>query len=461
MGKRVLIVDDEPNLRRMLETLLAREGYEVAGAGSGDEALTRLAADAFDLVVTDLRMPGMDGMELVSRIRAGGSHATVIVMTSYGSPETALAAMQAGAYDYISKPFRSEEIVLTLRKAEERERLRQENQDLRRELGRKLGFERILHRSPAMKEALRSAEKVAAYKSTVLITGESGTGKELVARAIHRASPREAKPFVAVNCGAIPETLLESELFGHVKGAFTDAVRDRRGLFEEAHEGTLFLDEIGEIPVSLQVKLLRVLQEGEVRRVGGNRDASIDVRVIAATARDLGEDVRSGRFREDLYYRLNVMHVVLPPLRARDGDVALLAEYFLEKGNARLGTLVRRVSDEAMVAMAHYAWPGNVRELENVIERALVLAEEHEIRADDLPARLHATTVGLAAQADAATSTPSVEGDLSLKRAMRDIEERFIREALVRTGGNRTRAAVLLELSPRALLYKLKEYGIS
>ena len=454
MTKRVLIVDDEPNLRRMLEVLLAREGYQVAGVDGGAAALAALAAQPADLVLTDLRMPGMDGMELLSKLREMGSMATVIVMTSYGSTEAALAAMKAGAYDYISKPFQPDEIVLTLRKAEERERLRRENEALRRTLRAEHGFGRIVHASAVMGEVLRTAEKVAAYKSTVLLTGESGTGKELVARAIHLASPRAERAFVAVNCGAIPEALLESELFGHVKGAFTDAVRDRQGLFEEADEGTLFLDEIGEIPLQLQVKLLRALQEEEVRRVGGNREVRVSVRVIAATSRDLAAEITAGRFREDLFYRLNVLQVVLPPLRERREDIPLLVAHFLEKANRRLDTRILGVSAEAMALLDAYRWPGNVRELENVMERALVLADGETVLPGDLPERVRG-------QANAPVPPPSAgEEDLSLKRAIRELEERYIRRALQRTRGNRTRAAEILEISARALLYMLKELDI-
>jgi two-component system response regulator AtoC len=454
MAERVLVVDDEPNLREMLEAILRREGYDTEGAAGGEEALERLREHPADIVVTDLRMPGMDGFGLLSALRAEGMVPTVVVMTAYGSTATALEAMQAGAYDYISKPFKPEEIVLTLRKARERERLRRENLKLRRELSRQRGREGIVFESRAMAEVLRSAEKVAPYKSTVLITGESGTGKELVARAIHQIGPRASQAFVAVNCGAIPPTLLESELFGHVKGAFTDAVRDRRGLFQEADEGTLFLDEIGELPLPLQVKLLRVLQEGVIRRVGDSRELAVDVRIIAATARDLATEVAQGRFREDLYYRLNVMHLVIPPLRERKEDIPILAAHFLTKANDRLGTQVEGIAAEAMEHLQSYHWPGNVRELENVVERAVVLAEGERIGLEDLPERFRP------AAARAPVEPTGSLDDLSLKRAVRELEVNFIRRALERTGGNRTRAAEILELSPRALLYKIKEYGI-
>jgi two-component system response regulator AtoC len=453
MAERVLIVDDEPNLREMLEAILRREGYAVEGVGSAEEALRALGERPADVVITDLRMPGMNGVELVAALHQGGSTATIIAMTAYGGTETAVEVMKAGAYDYISKPFKPSEILLTLRKAQERERLRRENLSLRRQL-RRDALSGIVFRSAEMEEVLRTIEKVAPHKSTVLVTGESGTGKELVARAIHRASPRSHGSFVAVNCGAIPPTLLESELFGHVKGAFTDAVRAKRGLFEEADGGTLFLDEIGELPHGLQVKLLRVLQEEQIRRVGETRETPVDVRIVAATARDLAEEVKVGRFREDLYYRLNVMQIHLPPLRERREDIPLLAEHFLYQANERLGTAVASIEPEALEALCAWRWPGNVRELENTLERALVLAGGDRLGLEDLPERIR-----MGGEEPAAEPPPA--GDLSLKRAVRQLEEEFIRRALERTGGNRTRAAEILEISPRALLYKLKEYGIS
>jgi two-component system response regulator AtoC len=452
MGERVLIVDDEPNLRQMLEALLAREGYEAVGAASAAEALACHERRPADIIITDLCMPGMDGMQLLAALRERESPATVVVMTAYGSTETALEAMKAGAYDYISKPFKPDEIVLTLRKAEERERLRRENQLLRSQLRREYSIEGIVFRSAAMREVLSTVEKVAPYKSTVLITGESGTGKELVARALHHASPRARAPFVAVNCGAIPATLLESELFGHVKGAFTDAVRTKRGLFEEAHGGTLFLDEIGELPRPLQVKLLRVLQEESIRRVGDTREIPVDARIVAATARSLTREVQAGRFREDLFYRLNVVHIVLPPLRDRREDIPVLVEAFLRKSNKRLGTRVRGVAPEALERLLEYEWPGNVRELENLVERALVLSDGDVLGLKELPEKVRKVQ-------QAPLTLPG--DDLSLKRASRALEESYIRKALERTGGNRTRAAEILEISPRALLYKLKEYGIA
>jgi two-component system response regulator AtoC len=381
-------------------------------------------------------------------------------MTAYGSREVAVEAMKRGAYDYLSKPFEADELILLLRKAEERERLFRENQSLARQIRStgqepENGFGDLVGRSPQMTEMFRTLRKIAEFKTTVLIGGESGTGKELVARAIHRHSPRCAQPFVAVNCGAIPANLLESELFGHRKGAFTDATRDRKGLFEEASGGTLFLDEIGELPLGLQVKLLRVLQEEEIRRLGDCQDIKVDVRVVAATARDLAVEVGRGAFREDLYYRLNVFAVRLPPLRERREDIPLLVQHFLSRMNARMGLQVTGVSADTQRLLSSYGWPGNVRELENTIERAIVLAEGSEIGPDALPDRMRA-------EPPRTPSTPVApdDGDLSIKRASRRSEVDLISRALSRTKGNRTRAAELLEISHRALLYKIKEYGI-
>jgi two-component system response regulator AtoC len=460
--RRVLIVDDEQNLRHMLQTLLKREGYEPVGVASVENAVKELEERPYDVVITDLRMPGQSGMDLVDWVRMRNLGATVVVMTAYGSRDIAIEAMKRGAYDYISKPFEADELVLLLRKAEERERLFRENQSLNRQIRAgggepESGLGDLVARSRQMLELFRTVRKIAEFKTTVLIGGESGTGKELVARAIHRLSPRAAAAFIAVNCGAIPDTLLESELFGHRKGAFTDASRDRKGLFEEASGGTLFLDEIGELPLGLQVKLLRVLQEGEIRRLGDSQDIKVDVRVVAATARDLAAEVQRGAFREDLYYRLNVFTLGLPALRERREDIPLLVEHFIARMNARMGLAVAGASPEAMRMLVDYDWPGNVRELENCIERAIVLCEGSHIDIDVLPERIASTATTPAPESlDAAPA----DGDLSIKRASRRSEEVLIRRALQKTRGNRTRAAELLEISHRALLYKIKEYGI-
>ena len=374
-------------------------------------------------------------------------------MSAYGNVDLAIEAMKAGAYDYVSKPFKPDEIVLALRKAEERETLRRENRALREQIQKDNQFESILAKSKEMLDIFRTISKIADFKTTVLITGESGTGKELVARAIHGKSQRKSSPFVAINCGAIPENLLESELFGHKRGAFTDATSDRRGLFEEADGGTLFLDEIGELPLNLQVKLLRVLQEENIRRVGDSKDLKVNVRIIAATHRDLTADVKAGRFREDLFYRINVLAIHIPPLRNRREDVSLLIDHFLSRNNARLGTNIRGLSPESRKLLLEYAWPGNVRELENTIERAMVLAESDVLQSSDLPERIR--------EALDPVQVHLASGELSIKKSSAAIEQILIRRALQKTKGNRTRAADLLEISHRALLYKIKDYKIT
>ena len=460
--RRVLVVDDEQNLRHMLQTLLKREGYEAVGVPSVDSALKELQDRPYDIVITDLRMPGQSGLDLVDEIRRRNLGATVVVMTAYGSRDIAIEAMKRGAYDYISKPFEADEIILLLRKAEERERLFRENQSLHKQIQAggqesQTGLGDLVATSRQMLDLFRTVRKIAEFKTTVLVGGESGTGKELVARAIHRLSPRASNAFIAVNCGAIPDNLLESELFGHRKGAFTDANRDRKGLFEEASGGTLFLDEIGELPIGLQVKLLRVLQEGEVRRLGDSQDIKVDVRVVAATARDLAAEVGRGAFREDLFYRLNVFALHLPALRERREDIPLLVEHFLVRMNARMGLAVTGTMPEAMRLLMAYDWPGNVRELENTVEWAIVLCEGTKIDVDVLPERMRA----LARAAESVRLGEPDDADLSIKRASRRSEEALIRRALQKTRGNRTRAAELLEISHRALLYKIKEYAIN
>jgi two-component system response regulator AtoC len=451
--RRVLVVDDEENLRLVLRTLLRRHGYEVETAESGEEALGMVDSFGPDVVLTDVRMPKMGGLDLLTTLKAKGNEATVIVMSAYGNMDLALEAMKAGAYDYVQKPFKPDEIVLALRKAEERELLRRENRALRDEIRKEHRFEDILAKSQKMQDIFRTISKIAEYKTTVLVAGESGVGKELVARAIHHRSARRGGPFVAVNCGAIPENLLESELFGHKKGAFTDAVHDRRGLFEEADGGSLFLDEIGELPLALQVKLLRVLEDEKIRRVGDTRDLKVDVRIITATHRDLTAETKAGRFREDLFYRLNVLPILVPPLRDRREDIPILIDHFVARNNNRLGTSIRGLDTESRRLLFEYPWPGNVRELENTIERAMVLAEGDQIVAQDLPDRLR--------EARDPVQMQLASGELSVKKTMRIIEEILIRRALQKTKGNRTRAAEVLEISHRALLYKIKDYQIT
>ncbi len=453
--RSILIADDEESIRHVLVVLLEGRGYQVRAVADGEEALRELQARDYDALVTDVRMPKMDGLQLVRAAQAASPETTIIVMSAYGSHELAIEAMKAGAYDYLGKPFRPDEVLLVLRKAEERERLRLENLRLRREISRARGPGQLIAEAPAMREVMRVVEKVAPTTTTVLIEGESGTGKEVVARALHELSPRAERPFVAVNCGSIPEALIESELFGHAKGAFTNARTAKRGLFEEADGGTLLLDEVGELPLPLQPALLRVLQESEIRRVGDSRVTKVDVRILAATNRDLAQLVQAGRFREDLYYRLNVVGLKLPPLRERAEEIPALSARFLERHGTRSGVAPRRLSQNALELLVRYRWPGNVRELENALERALVLSEEDEIEPEALPAPVLASAEPL--------PVPSAldPGDFSVKRAQRVLEADLIRRALQQTAGNRTRAAELLELSPRALLYKIREYGLT
>ncbi len=455
--RSILVADDEASIRHVLSLVLADKGYEVRAVSDGEEALKELAARPYDVVISDVRMPKLDGMTLLKRALEQQPDLTFLVMSAYGSQELALEAVQHGAYDYVQKPFKPEEVVFALKKAEERLRLLRENRRLKEARGLQ-PLERILGVSEAVGALRRQIQKLAPVSTTVLVTGESGTGKELVARALHELSPRAAMPFVPVNCGAIPAGLIESELFGHARGAFTDARVAKRGLFADADGGTLFLDEVGELPPPAQIKLLRFLQEGEIRPIGENRAEKVDVRVVAATLRDLGKLVERGEFREDLYYRLNVVNLRVPPLRERADDILLLARAFLMRFNRELNRepAVTGFSAEAESLLTSYAWPGNVRELENAIERAVLLAEGELVVPENLPEKLWAQK----APPPGAQPLPSPTVDLSLKRAMRELEETFIRAALRRTRGNRTRAAELLEISHRALLYKIKEYGI-
>ncbi len=451
--KRILIVDDEESFRHMLSVILIKEGYEVEASSTGKEGLQKAAASPFDQILCDIRMPHMDGLEFLREIKKTGIEASIIMMSAYGTMDTAIEAMKLGAYDYISKPFKPDEIVLTLRKAEEREQLRKENQLLRKEVGKEYSFENIVSKNEKMQKIFDVIKKVSQYKSTVLITGESGTGKELVARALHYNSDRSQEPFIAVNCGAIPENLLESELFGHAKGAFTDAIRTKKGLFEEADGGTLFLDEIGELPGQLQVKLLRVLQDGEIRRIGESKPIQIDVRIVAATVKDLSKEVNEGRFREDLFYRLNVLPIHIPPLRERKGDIPLLIQHFIGKYNQTMNKNVTDVDHGAMDTLMNYKWFGNVRELENTVERAIVLSEKNSIELENLPIEIQNFKEEL--QLEVLTNE-----EFSIKKASKSLEINLIKKALRRTKGNHTHAAKILEISHRALLYKIKEYGI-
>jgi len=426
---RVLVIDDEPGLRQSLGLLLTDAGYEVAAEGDGRRGLDRALAESFDLILCDVRMPQMDGLTFLRTYKERGGSGLVIVMSAYGGEDAALAAMKEGAYDYLPKPFRPDEVVLTLRKAEERERLRHTIATLRAQLDTTPVARALVAESPAMKQALDLVARVADHKTTVLITGESGTGKEVIAQAIHRASPRAGEAFVAINCAAIPETLLESELFGYVRGAFTGAAGDKPGLFEQADRGTLLLDEIGELPLALQAKLLRVLQDGEIRRVGDQKTRRVDARVLAATAKDLAAEVAAGRFREDLFYRLNVVTIHLPALRERVADIAPLAGHFAVRLGRRLGRRVT-LSAAALRWLEQQPWRGNVRELEHAIERAAVLTDKETLEPD------------------------------ALREAAEAAEREAIRASLEAVGGNRREAAKRLGVSLRTLFYKMERYDL-
>ena len=450
--KRVLIIDDEENMLHMLKTILSKEGYEIEIARDGREGLIKVVSSKFDMVLCDLRMPEMDGMEFLDGLNEKQMDQTIIMMSAYGTVDSALEAMKRGAYDYISKPFKPDEIILTLKKAEERENLREENSFLKNKIETESGLDAIITQNNTMLCIFETIRKISGYNASVLITGESGTGKELIARAIHQNSNRSNNHFVAINCGAIPENLLETELFGHIKGAFTDACNNKKGLFEEANEGTLLLDEIAELPLSLQVKLLRVLQEGEMRKIGDTRQIKLDVRIIAATAKDLVEQVKKGAFREDLFYRLNVIQIDLPPLRERREDIPLLIMSFIKRYNKKHNRMVKGISPSALQALVENDWPGNIRELENVVERAVVLTEKNKIEVSGLPVDIGTIDVSAAKQES--------RNEYSLKKMSRIMEEQLIKKALDKTRGNRTHAARLLEISHPALLSKMKGFGI-
>ncbi len=451
---KILIVDDEPNMLHMLSTVLRQDGFDPQTAETAQKALELASTENFDFILTDVRMPGMDGLQLLEHIRAQGIDVIVIVMSAYGNIELALEAMRKGAYDYISKPFKTDEVVLTLRKASERERLRREVVRLRRRLSRTEQSPEIVANSEAMKEVLKAVHQVAPFEASVLLTGESGTGKELLAKEIHRCSARSAGPFVALNCGAIPQGLLESELFGHAAGAFTGAVADKPGLFEEAEGGTLLLDEIGCMDVSLQVKLLRTLDSGEIRRVGETATRKTSARILAATNEDLEARMDMGLFRRDLFYRLNVMHIHIPSLKERREDIIPLVEHFVNILNKKMGLKIRGITSEAQDALLSYPWKGNVRELQNLVERAMILTGDDLIDLSSLPYDIRMAT---------AKAPFSVEGEetLSLKKASKELEKTLIMRVLNRTGGNRSQAASLLEISYPSLLQKIKEYGIT
>ena len=454
--KRLLIIDDEENMRHMLSSMLKKSGYRVYTASNGSEALDMVDQTLYDFILCDLKMPVMSGMEFFEAARDKLWASTVIMMSAYGSIDTAVEAMKKGAYDFISKPFKFDEVLLTLKKAEERESLKRENRWLKERIKKiqdDYHFGNLVAKSKGMEAVFKIAEKVAQYDTTVLIYGASGTGKELIAQGIHFAGKRAKNSLVPVNCGGIPENLLESELFGYKRGAFTGADSDRKGLFEEADRGTIFLDEIGELPLSLQVKLLRVLQENEIRPVGDSKTKKIDVRVIAATSKNLEDEAKNGTFREDLFFRLNVMPIQLPPLKDRPEDIPILSQHFINRFNISLEKNIKGITPAAMSILLKHHWPGNVRELGNVIERAAVLAEETILVPENFP-------LDLGESSEREKMEDFFDGH-SLKAAQKIMEKRLITKALQATNGNRTKAARILEISHPSLLSKIKVYDIN
>lgn len=450
-GEKILIVDDEEGMRRLLARVLSREGYEANAVGGGAEALQLIAAEKYDLVITDIKMPGMGGLELLQEIKSYDPALPIIVITAYGTVESAVQALRSGAYDYITKPFETDEIKLTVAKAFERERLIAENRYLHQELEGRYSFSGIVGSSPGMRRVFDISGSVAGSNANVLITGESGTGKELIARSIHFNSARKEKPFIVLNCAALPETLLESELFGHERGAFSGAIATKKGRFELAHQGTLFIDEVGEMTLTAQVKLLRVLQEHEFERVGGTRTIQSDVRIVAATNKDLEEQVKRGAFREDLFYRLNVVNIHVPPLRERREDIEPLARHFLEKFARETGKKIDQIAPRALSSLLAYEWPGNVRELQNAVERAVVLVRGNVITPRDLPQ-------GMQGEDQICLELPERGG--SLTEILEDLERQLIIQTLRREKGSQTRAATALGIKRTTLRYKMEKYNL-
>jgi len=455
MTAHILVVDDEQSIQEFLRLLLEEGGFRVTTAGSVEDGRNQFLQDSFDLVLCDIIMPDGNGLDLLQEIKQQDARTSVIMMTAYTSTKTAIEAMKRGAYDYISKPFDVEELKVVVQKALEKAELVDENLFLRRELEEKYRFSNIIGRSRPMQEIFALIERVSRTSSTVLVEGESGTGKELIARAIHYESNRATHRFLSVNCGALPEDLLESELFGHERGSFTGAVREKKGLFREAHGGTLFLDEISEMSPAMQVKLLRALQEKKVRRVGGNEEEPVDVRIIAATNRDLKEQTETGLFREDLFYRINVIPIRLPPLRRRREDIPLLVDFFIKKYSESMSIEQKKISVEAMRTLESYYWPGNVRELENVIERALALSTAEAMTSDDLPIHL------MQPQPSPGDETVLPDNGLQLEPYLDDVRRQLMSQALERCSGTQTQAAELLGMTFRSFRYYAKKMGLT
>lgn len=446
---KIIVVDDEESMGKFMQIMLSKEGYEVTRVQSGPEALEELKNRKFDLVIADLMMPKMDGIKLLSEVKNIDPNLSFIVMTAFASVDTAIDAMKKGAFDYITKPFKVEEIKLTIKKSLDQKRLTQENLQLRSQLKKEFGLENFISKSPGILKLKELAVKVAASDSTVLIQGESGTGKELVAKAIHTHSPRSGNPFISINCAALPESLLESELFGHIKGSFTGAIKDKEGLFKAADGGTFFLDEVGETSAAIQVKLLRVLEEKEITPVGGTKKIPVDVRLIAATNSNLEEEVKNGKFRADLFYRLNVIQINIPPLRDRKEDIPLLSHYFIQKYCQQLNLKEKKLAPETLQILSEYSWPGNVRELENTLESAVVLAKGEIIQPEDLPGKIREKT-----------PTPVVSESGHLTPALEEIEKSYIFWVLNQTGWNKSKAASILGIDNSTLYRKIERYGL-
>ena len=453
----ILVVDDEKSMRDFLGIMLEKEGMAVTVAQNGEEALRYIRNEVFDVVLTDIKMPKLGGLEILAEVNRTFPQTPVILITAFGTTQSAVEAMKLGAYDYITKPFNIDEVKLVIKKGLERKKLAEENISLKGELQEKYGCSTIIGRSPEMTRIFGLIRKAAPSRSSILITGKSGTGKELVAKAIHYNSPRKDGPFVSISCGAVPETLLESELFGYQKGAFTGADANKEGLLEMAHGGTFFLDEIGDAPLSIQVKLLRVLQEMEFKRVGGTKDIQVDVRILAATNMDLLEEVKKGGFREDLFYRLNVIHINLPPLAERKEDIPYLVEHFVRKYSGIEGKEIKKISRTAMAVLENYHWPGNIRELENVIERMVVLESGTIITEESLPQNI----VNPAKMEPMPSIQETKDGTVDLEGLIESIERQHLLRALDVTGGAIKKAAELLNLSFRSMRYKLKKYNIT
>jgi two-component system response regulator PilR (NtrC family) len=454
---KILVADDEQSMREFLDIMLKKEGYKVSLASNGEEVVKLIDNDLFDLVLLDIRMPKLDGISALKKIKANSPETIVIMITAYASADTAIKAMKEGAYDYITKPFRVEEIKLIIKNALEKKNLQKENILLKQVVRDRYHFGNIIGQSPKMVALYDLLEKVSPTKTNILITGESGTGKELVAKAIHYNSPRQEKPFVTLNCGAIPESLIESELFGHMKGAFTDAIATKKGLFEVADEGTILLDEISELPLLMQVKLLRVLQDKEFKRVGGTEDIRVDVRIISATNKDLEEEVKEKHFREDLFYRLNVIQIKLPSLRERKEDIPLLTNHFLKKYSEELNKNISKFSPEALQILLRYEYPGNVRELQNIIERALALESGQELTAHNLSSYLSEQPLLKKGSIDIEIPNEGID----LEKMVEDLERTLLLKALDKTKGVKKKAAELLNINFRSMRYRLEKYGLN